>query len=90
MAVEVDRRREAYVGIVPGETAGDAIVCPLNERAEIVGEPATGKEARLLEREIVVGAEMRCSTARLSGFGMGICRRLEHHREWRPRPIAAV
>src|SRR6516165_2647012 len=90
MAVDVDRLREAYVRIVPTETAGDAIIRPLDEGAEIIGDSSAGKEARLLEREVVVGAEMRSGTTRLAGFGMGISRSLEHHRERRARPIPAA
>src|SRR6516162_1479121 len=32
VTVDLDRLREPYVGIVPSETAGDAIVGPLNKR----------------------------------------------------------
>src|SRR5215472_17102832 len=90
MAVDVDRLREAYVRIVPTETAGNAIIGPLNKRAEVVCDPATGKEAHLLEREVVVGAEMRSSTALLSGLGMGIGWGLEHYGKRRSCPITTA
>src|SRR6516165_386860 len=90
VAVDFDRLREPYICIIPTETAGNTIIRPLDERAEIVGEPATSKQTGLLEREIVVGAEMRSGTARLSRLGMGISGRLEHHRERRSRPVASA
>src|SRR6516225_10193370 len=89
MSFDVDRVRVTNISVVPTETAGHAIICPLNECPEIVGDPATGKEARLLEREVVVRAEMRSGAALLSSLGMGISRCLEHHRKRRACPIAA-
>jgi hypothetical protein len=90
VAIDVDRICEPYICIIPSETAEHTIVRPLDERAEVVGDSATGKQAHLLEREVVIGAEMRSGTARLSGLGMGISRCLERHRERWARPIPAA
>src|SRR5271169_2620151 len=45
VAVEVDRLRETYVGIVSAEVVGDAVPGSLDECPQILGEGATGKEA---------------------------------------------
>src|SRR5262245_46367131 len=43
VAVDIDRFREAYVRIVPPETAADPIICPLNESADVVGDTPAGE-----------------------------------------------
>src|SRR6516162_7579548 len=90
VVVELDRLREPYICIIPSETAEHTIIRPLDERSEVVGESSAGKQAHLLEGKVVVGAEMGRGTTRLAGLGMGVCRRLERHRERRARPIPAV
>src|SRR6516165_3381016 len=89
VAVEVDRLREAYVGVVPTEIPADAVIGPLNKRPEIVGNPATGKPAHLLHREVIVGREMRSRSLRLIGRSISESR-LQHDREWRAIPVAAA
>src|SRR5216683_3984394 len=84
VSLDVDRIGITNIGIVPAEAAGDTVICPLDERAEIVGEPPAGEEANLLQREVIVGAEMRSSTTFLSGLRMSKSGCLEHDREWRP------
>src|SRR6516225_6482961 len=89
MAVDVGRFREAYVRIVPPEAVANAIIRPLNERADIVGDPPAGKEAHLLHNEIVIHAKSGGCAARLSG--LGICKsRLQHDGKRRALPIAAA
>src|SRR6516165_3314132 len=89
VAVDVQRLREAYVRVVPTETPADAIIGPLNERPEIVGDPATGKQAHLLHREVIVGREMRSWSLLLIGRSIGKSR-FQHDREGRAIPIAAA
>ena len=79
----------AYVRVVPAEAVGDAVICSLNEGAEIVGDPPAGKEADLLQDKIVVDAKSGCGAARLSGLGIRKSR-LQHDRERRALPIAAA
>ena|SRR6516165_6784472 len=90
VTIDVDRIREPYIYIIPSETAENTIIGPLDERAEVVGDSAAGKQAHLLEGKVVVGAEMRCGSPGLSGLGMGISRCLERHRERRALPIPAA
>src|SRR6516165_415511 len=89
VAVDVERLREADVSVVPTETPADAVIGPLNERSEIVGDPATGKQAHLLHREVVVGREMRSRILLLIGRSIGKSR-LQHDRKRRATPIAAA
>jgi hypothetical protein len=89
VAVDVDRLGEAYIGVVPSETPCDAVIGPLNKRPEIVGDPATGKQAHLLHREVIVGREMRSRSLRLIGRSISESR-LQHDREWRAIPVAAA
>ena len=89
MAADTDLIRISDVGIVPAEAPRDPVVCPLDKRAEIVGDPPAGKQAHLLDGEIVVGSEMRGGASLLSDLGVGIGR-LEHDREGRTRPVAAA
>jgi hypothetical protein len=89
VAVDVERLRKAYVSVVPTETPADAVIGPLNERPEIVGDPATGKQAHLLHREVIVGREMRSRSLLLICLGVGEGR-LQHDRKRRAVPIPAA
>src|SRR5262249_834199 len=84
VSLDVDRVGVTNIGVVPAEAARNAVVGPLDERAEIVREPPAGEEAHLLQCAVIVCAKMRRSTALLSGLRMGKSRCLEHDREWRP------
>jgi hypothetical protein len=89
VAVDVERLREAYVSVVPTETPADAVIGPLNERPEIVCDPATGKQAHLLHREVIVGREMWSRSLLLIGRSISKSR-LQHDRKRRAIPIAAA
>ena len=89
MAVDVDLLRDAYVRIVPGEAVSDAVICSLNEGAEIVGDLTAGKQARLLQDKIVVDAKSGGGAAGLSGLGIRKSR-LQHDCKRRALPIPAV
>jgi predicted short-subunit dehydrogenase-like oxidoreductase (DUF2520 family) len=89
VAIDVDRFRDADVRIVPVEAVVDAVVGSLDERAEIVGDLATGEEARLLQHKIVVHAKSGCCTAWLSGLRIRKSW-LQHDRKRRTLPIAAT
>src|SRR5215471_10501344 len=88
MAVDIDLLCDAYVRIVPGEAMADAVPGSLNEGAEIVGDLAAGKEARLLQDKIVVDAKSGRCAARLSRLSIRKGR-LQHDRERRAFPISA-
>src|SRR5215472_5348775 len=89
VAVDVERLREAYIGVVPTETPADAVIRPLNERPEVFGDPATGKQAHLLHREVIVGRKMRSRSLRLIGRSISESR-LQHDRKRGATPVAAV
>jgi hypothetical protein len=89
VAPDLDLIGVANVGVVPGEAAAHAVVGPLDEGTEIVSDPAAGEQAHLLQREIVVGCEMRCRAARLIGLSVGEGR-LQHDRKRRPLPVATL
>ena len=57
MAIDVDLLGKPDVRVVPGEAVSDAVICSLNECAEIVGDLTARKEARLLQNKIVVDAK---------------------------------
>src|SRR5215472_226846 len=88
VAVDVNLLSDAYVRIVPGKAVADAVPRSLNEGAEIVGDLAAGKEARLLQDKIVVDTKSRCCAARLSRLSIRKGR-LQHDCERRAFPISA-
>ena len=85
MAADIDLIGIADIGVVPAEAPGDPVVCSLDERAEIVGNPPAGEQAHLLHRKIVVRPEMRGGTSLLPGLGMGKGR-LQHDGKGGPDP----
>jgi hypothetical protein len=89
VATQLDAVRKANVGVVPAEAPGSAIVGRLDEGAGMVGQSPAGEEARLLQREIIVRAEMRRRTLRLRRLGMREGR-LQEHRERRQIGLAAA
>ena len=89
VAVDFKRFREAYVRIVPAEPVANPIIRPLNERADIVGDPPPGKEAHLLHDEIVVHPKPGGCAPLLSGLCIRKSR-LQHDGKWRALPIPAI
>jgi hypothetical protein len=87
--VELDLSGIADVGIVPVELMKDAVIGPLDEGAEMVGDLAAGKQAHLLHRRGVIVGEAGGQAARLRRLQMREPR-LQCHRKRRTLPVAAA
>ena len=78
----------AKVHVVDSGVVGDAVVGPLREGAEVLGDPAGIEEASLLQHDTVVPREVTgIGTWRAVGIGE---RRLHHSGEWQLRRECVV